>query len=190
MAQPAYYMAPPGYCYAPGFVPANPAALALFAAADPNRSGTVDARELHAALSAGGWRAFSFKTTKLLMRMFDTDRSGALGYREFESMLAQLGAWRSWFDASDADRSGHLSPPELSRCLAAFGFSLPPPTISSIFNAVDGDSSGTIGFDEFVQVLAEVNALTNAFRRHDPTSCGRATLDYAEFMSMVYSTRS
>jgi len=35
-----------------------------------------------------------------------------------------------------------------------------------------------------------VNALTAAFRRHDPTSCGRATLDYSSFMSMVYSTRS
>ncbi len=80
------------YMYAPGFVPVNPAALALFASVDANRSGTVDARELHHALSNGGYTAFSFKTTRLLMRMFDMDRSGSLGYREFETLLGQLGA--------------------------------------------------------------------------------------------------
>ena len=136
------------YMYAPGFTPVNPAALALFASVDANRSGTVDARELHHALSHGGWTAFSFKTTRILMRMFDSDRSGALGFREFESLLAQLGAWRAWFDHADADRSGKLSPPELARCLDSFGFKLPPPTMFAIFNAVDLDSSGSIGFDE------------------------------------------
>jgi len=185
-----YGAAPQNYCYQPGFSPVNPAAYALFLGVDANRSGTVDARELHAALSNGGWTAFSFKTTKILMRMFDADRSGALAYREFESLLAQLMAWRQWFDAADADRSGKLSPPELSRCLRAFGFALPEPTMFEIFKAVDLDSSGSIGFDEFIQVLAEVNSLTAAFRRYDPASSGRATLEWGTFMHLVYSTRS
>lgn len=60
----------------------------------------------------------------------------------------------------------------------------------AVFNAVDLDSSGTIGFDEFVQVLAEVNALTAGFRRYDVGGAGRATLDYAQFMHMVFATRS
>lgn len=58
-------------------MPVNPAAFALFVAVDANRSGTIDARELHMALSNGGWTTFSFKTIKLLMRMFDTDFSGS-----------------------------------------------------------------------------------------------------------------
>ena len=134
---PQHYGPPPAtFCYAAGFQPMNPAAYALFQGVDRNRSGTVDAHELHAALSSGGYTSFSYKTTKLLMRMFDSDMSGALGYKEFESLLAQLGAWRAWFQSADADRSGKLSPPELARCLQAFGFNLPQPTVFSIFSAV------------------------------------------------------
>jgi Ca2+-binding EF-hand superfamily protein len=186
MQQPSAF----AYAYQPGFQPQNPAAYHLFMGVDLNRSGTVDARELHHALSNGGWTAFSYKTTKILMRMFDADGSGHLGYREFESLIGQLTSWRSWFDHADHDRSGKLSPPELTRCLQSFGFNYPPATYFSIFNAVDLDSSGTIGFDEFVQVLAEVNALTSSFRRRDPQSTGSATIDYASFIHMVYATRS
>lgn len=180
----------PQYAYQVGFAPQNPAAYRLFIGVDLNRSGSVDHRELHHALSNGGHTAFSFKTVKILMRMFAADGGHTLGYREFENLIGQLQAWRAWFDTADSDRSGKLSPPELTRCLQAFGFNFPPQTYYHIFNAVDLDSSQTIGFDEFVQVLAEVNALTASFRRQDPGSTGRATMDYATFISMVYSTRS
>jgi Ca2+-binding EF-hand superfamily protein len=180
----------PQYAYQQGFAPQNPAAYRLFIGVDLNRSGSVDFRELNHALTNGGHTSFSFKTVKILMRMFATDGGYSLGYREFESLIGQLQAWRSWFDQADADRSGKLSPPELTRCLQAFGFNFPPQTYYHIFNAVDLDSSNSIGFDEFVQVLAEVNALTSTFRRQDPGSTGRVTMDYATFINMVYSTRS
>lgn len=176
--------------YQQGFVPQNPHAFQLFSGVDANRSGTIDARELQVALSSGGNSVFSFKTVKILMRMFDMDGSGALAYREFEAMIGQVNAWRAWFNQADGDRSGKLSPPELSRCLQAFGFHFPQATYMSIFNAVDIDSSGNIGFDEFVQVLAEVNALTTNFRRQDPQSTGRATMDYAMFITLTFQTRS
>jgi Ca2+-binding EF-hand superfamily protein len=77
----AYYGAPVAYAvgaalYAMPFQPQNPAAWALFQGVDRDRSGQVSQAELQLALSNGGWTAFSPRTTKLLMRMFDTDRSG------------------------------------------------------------------------------------------------------------------
>ncbi len=78
----------------------------------------------------------------------------------------------------------------MMRCLQSFGFNFQQHTYTAIFNAVDIDCSGSIGFDEFVQVLAECNSLTAVFRQHDPTSCGRAQIDYATFIHMVFSTRS
>jgi hypothetical protein len=68
-AGPALYAAP--------FQPQNPAAFALFMAVDRDRSGQVNVGELQAALSNGGFTAFSPRTTRLLMRMYDRDRSGA-----------------------------------------------------------------------------------------------------------------
>lgn len=199
MAQPGMMMAQPGMvvmaqpaaCYVQGFVPTNPTAYALFCAVDTNRSGSVDFRELHMALSNGGYTQFSIKTTKLLIRMFDVDRSaGSLGYSEFERLLTQLQGWRQWFDAADRDRSGKLNVGEMAGCLRSFGFNLPEPLMHMIFNAYDADASGSLTFDEFVQVLAEVNALTAHFRRYDPMGSGRATLDYTTFMSIVFMTRS
>ncbi len=93
--------------YQIGFQPQNPYAFNLFMGVDSNRSGSVDSRELHQALSNGGHTSFSFKTVKILMRMFDAQTgSGQLAYREFESMINQLGSWRAWFDNADNDRSG------------------------------------------------------------------------------------
>jgi peflin len=178
------------FIYASGFAPTNPHALSLFMGVDQNRSGTVDVRELHLALTNGGWTQFSPKTTRLLMRMYDANRSGQLGYREFEALLNQLGAWRGWFDANNVNRNGTLSPPELARALQTFGFNLPQQTYFAIFSAVDLDSSGSIGFDEFVQALVEVNTLTTSFRAFDPSGCGRATLDYSTFLNLVFSARS
>lgn len=55
----------------------NPAAWALFTAVDVDRSGSISEKELQVALSNGGWTTFSPRTTRVLIRMFDADRSGA-----------------------------------------------------------------------------------------------------------------
>jgi Ca2+-binding EF-hand superfamily protein len=232
---------PPSSPYTPGFAPANPAAFAMFQAVDADRSGSISFRELHAALSNGGWSKFSPRTTRLLIKMFDADKTGAgrrrgaarvraralgiatapavsnppsphpshppptppprhppwnagsagaLNYFEFERLVTQLNAWRAWFDAADRDRSGKLDVAEVSSACAHFGFNLAPPLLRLIFSAFDEDVSGQLGFDEFVQLLAELNALTALFRRHDTTGAGVATMDYASFMSIVFATRS
>jgi hypothetical protein len=41
-----------------------------------DRSGSISQKELQLALSNGGWTPFSVKTTKMLIKMFDVDRSG------------------------------------------------------------------------------------------------------------------
>ncbi len=116
------------------------------------------------------------------MNMYDTDRSGALGFREWEALLAQLGAWRAWFASADADRSGKLSFQELSAGLRAFGYQLSHATLTGLFRAFDADCSGSVSFDEFIQCLVELHMLTKKFRQMDPASTGSATLDYAGFL--------
>ena len=56
----------------------NPVAWAMFSAVDVDRSGNINERELQTALSHGGWLPFSIKTTRMLIKMFDVDRSGKL----------------------------------------------------------------------------------------------------------------
>jgi len=59
-----------------------------------------------------------------------------------------------------------------------------------IFLAYDEDASGSIAFDEYVQLLAELNALTTMFRRYDTHGNGTAMIDYHTFMSIVFATRA
>ena len=41
----------------------------------------------------------SIKTARLLLRMYDADRSGSLSYYEFERLMGQLTTWKGYFDA-------------------------------------------------------------------------------------------
>ena len=206
--------------YAPGFMPVNPHAYAVFQQVDRDRSGSISLPELHLALCQGG-EAFSIKAARLLLRLYDADRSGSLGYAEFERLLAQLAQWRGFF-ASHTHGSGRLQPAGLSSVVRALGYGIPDNVIFMMFSAFEcvqqrgvflmaatrharaclhthtshlsrarsDNNSGTLTFDEFVCVLSELNSLTTSFRRYDPAGAGRATLDYSGFLSIVFGSRS
>lgn len=50
-------------------------------------------------------------------RMFDTDRSGTIGFNEFCGLWGFLASWRSLFDRFDTDRSGNISYDEFTNAL-------------------------------------------------------------------------
>ena len=133
--------------YQPGFQPRDPAAFNWFCAVDTNRSGTVDEHELQRALSAGGWASFSRKTTRKLMRMFDSDRSNSLGYGEFEQLVGYLRLWQAQFQAA-SHGTARLSHAHMPAALAQLGYHFPPPLAMSIFQAcasrfVEGSAART-----------------------------------------------
>ena len=121
--------------YAPGFMPVNPHAYAVFQSVDRDRSGSISLPELHMALCQGG-EAFSIKAARLLLRLYDADRSGSLGYAEFERLLAQLAQWRGFF-ASHTHGSGRLQPAGLSGVVRALGYGIPDPVIFMMFSAFE-----------------------------------------------------
>lgn len=55
----------------------------LFGAVDKDRSGQLDENELRAALVNGDWTSFDSHTVRMMIRMFDTDRSGSINFDEF-----------------------------------------------------------------------------------------------------------
>lgn len=173
----------------PGFAPMNPYAYNLFIAVDRDRSGAISLSELQLALSNGGYSAFNVRTTKQLLRMYDADGSGTLGYPEFEQLLGLLNHWKSYFEAADRDRSGRLSHAEAKGLLASLGYRLPEPVMDTIIRGVDDDASGHLSFDELIALLAELYMITSQFQKFDTTRTGRATLDYAALLHIIYSVR-
>lgn len=60
-------------------------------------------------------------------------------------------------------------------------------TLSALFQSYDADRSGHLGFDEYIQALAEITVITNVFRVQDTTATGTITVSYETFLGMALS---
>ena len=139
-------------------------------------SGHLTEKELRAALVNGDWSSFDPYTVKMMIRMFDTDRSGTIGFEEFCGLWGFLAAWRSLFDRFDADRSGNISLDEYTNALVAFGYRLSPHFVDTLFRTYDKRGEGAISFDLFVQSCISLKRMTDVFKKYDDDRDGYITL--------------
>ncbi|KNZ59314.1 uncharacterized protein VP01_1760g4 [Puccinia sorghi] len=118
-----------------------------FGAVDADNSGNITALELQQALVNGDWSPFDLDTVKMLMNIFDTDRSGTIGFDEFAGLWKYIKDWQGAFRHFDADRSGTISGDELRNALDQFGFRLPPHLLQMLqrkYVITPGKGTGTI----------------------------------------------
>jgi Ca2+-binding EF-hand superfamily protein len=130
----------------------------------------------------------------MLMNIFDTDRTGAIGFNEFVGLYKYIGDWQNVFRRFDRDRSGSIEGHELAEALRSFGYNLSPSILTLIEqkyalgpSAQYGPPPG-ISFDRFVRACVVVKTLTEAFQRADTDRDGWVQLNYEQFMKMVLST--
>ncbi|THH05879.1 hypothetical protein EW145_g4474, partial [Phellinidium pouzarii] len=116
-----------------------------FSSVDADNSGAISAQELQQCLINGDWSPFDLDTVKLLMSIFDTDRSGTIGFNEVICWPMEIhqGAsyttsvratiefifrqdWQGVFRHFDSDRSGSIDGGELENALRQFGYNLSP----------------------------------------------------------------
>lgn len=153
---------------------------------DKDRSGQLSESELRRALVNGDYTAFDEHTVKMMIRMFDTDRSGTINFDEFCGLWGFLAAWRGLFDRFDTDRSGNISLQEFQDALVAFGYRLSPQFVHLLFNTYAktvggrGDDYGGrergLSFDLFVQACISLKRMTDVFKKFDDDRDGYITL--------------
>lgn len=112
----------------------------------------------------------------MMIRMFDSDRSGLIGFEEFCGLWGFLAAWRGLFDRFDADKSGNISLPEYTNALVAFGYRLSPAFVKTLFQTFDKRGEGAISFDLFVQSCISLKRMTDVFKKYDDDRDGYITL--------------
>ncbi|KAI2638073.1 EF-hand [Xylaria nigripes] len=166
----------------PRDVTADPTLLPLFRAVDKNGTGQLSEGELAAALVNGDWTAFDSHTVRMMIRMFDTDRSGTIGFDEFCGLWSFLASWRTLFDRFDTDRSGNISIDEFSNALVAFRYRLSPEFVELLFNTYDKRSEGVMSFDLFVQACISLKRMTDVFKKYDDDRDGYITLGFEDFL--------
>ncbi|KAI9770239.1 MAG: hypothetical protein M1840_003396 [Geoglossum simile] len=118
-------------------------------------AGQLTEKELQAALVNGDQTSFDLHTIRMMIRMFDTDRSGTIGFLEFRGLWDFLSAWRELFDRFDADESGDITPDEYSGAL---------------------QEGNGISFDMFMQSCISLKRMTEAFKKYDEDRDGYVTL--------------
>ena len=123
----------------------------------------------------------------MMIRMFDTDKTGTINFDEFCGLWSFLAAWRGLFERFDEDRSGNISFEEYSKALVAFGYRLSDTFVRHLYRTYEkGGIAGGVGamsFDVFVQSCIALKRMTDVFKRYDEDRDGYITLSFEEFLS-------
>ncbi|ORY21907.1 hypothetical protein BCR39DRAFT_552694 [Naematelia encephala] len=162
----------------------------LFAQFDSRRTGQLDSFDLQRLLAKDATMEAREDCVKMLMNIFDTDRSGAINFQEFEGLYRYIKDWHGIFLRFDRDNSGTIDRKELHQALLGFGFSLPSEMVRKLEKrfapppAPGQTRSSGVSFDRFLMACVTVKHFTEGFRRADVNGTGRLTLDYNQFVSL------
>ncbi|PGH23852.1 hypothetical protein AJ80_02100 [Polytolypa hystricis UAMH7299] len=172
----------------------NPSDLfPLFRAANASNTGSLTRAELGSALVNGDYTSFDPYTVTMMIRMFDRDGNGTVGFDEFVALWRFLAAWRDLFDRFDVDRSGRISFQEFSNALIAFGYMLSPSFVAVMFSTFESRGRGKVApvpgqkggmsFDLFIQACITLKRMTDVFKKYDEDRDGYVTLSFEEFLT-------
>ncbi|CAG5103147.1 Similar to Pdcd6: Programmed cell death protein 6 (Mus musculus) [Cotesia congregata] len=174
----------------------------VFQRVDKDHSGAISAEELQQALSNGTWTPFNPETVRLMIGMFDTEKStpdpsgmfdksgnGTVSFDEFGALWKYVTDWQNCFRSFDRDNSGNIDRNELKTALTNFGYRLSDGLVDMLLRKYDRLGRGTIFFDDFIQCCIVLYTLTSAFRKYDADQDGVITIHYEQFLSMVFNLK-
>lgn len=101
-------------------------------------------------------RPFLQQTAIRLIQKFGGG-SAILTFEQFCMMMEWLKEQKRKFTAADRDRAGKINLKELHLAFAQSGLPLPIQQVLEIASRYDADGSGQLEFDEFLQMMTEIN---------------------------------
>ncbi|XP_034477711.1 programmed cell death protein 6-like [Drosophila innubila] len=161
----------------------------VFQSVDKDKSGHISAAELQEALSNGTWSAFNSETVRLIIGMFERENRGTVSFQDFGALWKYVTDWQNCFYAFDTNNSGNIDKNELKSALSTFGYRLSDQMIQILLHKFDRFGQGNILFDDFIQCCIVLQTLTEAFKYHDTDRKGVITIDYEQFLRMVFSLK-
>ena len=126
-----------------------------FSVFDTDGSGEVSAEELGDVMRSLGQTPSSTELRDLIKEV-DVDRSGSIDFEEFKAlMISRQGDRQSRlklaFSVFDKDNSGRITADEMRSVMSQF--ELTDAELDSMVKEVDDDGDGSIGFEEFCQLV-------------------------------------
>lgn len=132
-------------------------------------------------------QGFSKDCCRSMIAMLDADKSGKLGYTEFESLMNDIHKWKEVFKMYDRNGVGRLSAYELRDALNSAGYQLNNKILNALVHRY-GSRDGTIAFDDFVMCAVRIRTMIDTFNAKDAGGEKQATFDLDNWIeTTVYS---
>ena len=87
-----------------------------------DNSGQIDAKELGLALANGDMTMFSEEACRMMINMFDTNRTGTIDVHEFGKLFNYINDWKRMFENYDKNKEGTLSQEDFVAALQSMGY--------------------------------------------------------------------
>ena len=136
----------------------------VFKAFDKNGDGKLSMQEVKEGYLEHYGKIMSDEEVEQMFNAVDTDKSGFIDYSEFvvaalnENQLTTNEKLQAAFKMFDKDGSGMISPDEIKEVLSFGGTNqLNKATLDAIVKQVDDNGDGEISFEEFVEMMKNIN---------------------------------
>lgn len=98
---------------------------------------------------------FSKDVCRSMVAMLDADKSGKLGFEEFEVLLAEIAKWKAIFKVYDTENIGRISGFQLREALNSAGYHLNNRVLNVLGHRY-GSRDGKIAFDDFIMCAVKI----------------------------------
>merc|ERR1712223_1529610 len=174
----------PGYGAPQQGPPVDPQVQQWFNAVDSDRSGHISASELQKALVNGNWSNFSEEACRMMIDMYDKDKTGTIDIHEFQKLFGSINQWKAVFESHDKDRSGRIEQAELEQAFQQMGYRFTQTFVQNLLAKYDARTR-RLTLDNFIVASVQIQRLTASFRNRDREMRGQATLGYEDFIGIA-----
>ncbi|XP_075165551.1 calpain A isoform X3 [Haematobia irritans] len=130
---------------------------------------------------------FSKDICRSMVAMLDVDKSGKLGFEEFEALLTDIAKWKAVFKMYDVHQTGRIDGFQLRTALNSAGYHLNNRILNALVHRY-GSRDGKIAFDDFLMCAVKIKTYIDIFKDKDTENTETATFTLDEWIeSTIYS---
>ncbi|XP_060857288.1 calpain-B-like [Metopolophium dirhodum] len=137
------------------------------------------------AMKDTGHTKFSNDVCRCLITMMDWDRSGKLGFKEFQRLWMAIRQWQVVFKMYDKKNKGYIKGFELRPALSSVGYNIKTRTINTMCHRY-ANKKGYIMFDDFIMCAIRLKTTIDIFKERASENKNVASFTLEEWVEKTF----